>query len=170
MIHRPLIKLGILSCPRVLGQRALIEPEPLTLIVFQMDRGHHMEAGLQDGSHLHISLGQNLLLPHALIHVLERQNHIVSRALVAAEICDYGHIPVFIPHSKLAEHIQLLQALVSGRKQTFHGKALSELFPVLRMNLPDQPGLHDHIPHQCLGSPSLLAVSALPNQIDVSVL
>ncbi len=169
-LQGPLVVMGVFPRSPVLGLGALVEPEPLALVALQVDRGHHVETGLQDSGHLHIPLGECLLLPHPLIHILQRQDRIVPGALVPAEIRDHGHIPVSSPRLPLAQHIQLMHSRVPGLDQALQGELLPEHLPVLRMDLVHQAGLQDHVPHQRLGAPALLAVSALPHQVHVPVL
>ena len=106
--------LMIASGQHIMHLTALIDPDPLTLPVFQINRRHNTVTGFEDCCKLHIPKRQRVLLPYALIHILQCKDRIILGSMPLAEIGNHIHITVlmilFSP--PLAEHIRLIHGSI----------------------------------------------------------
>ena len=166
----PVEILMITSRECILHGVVFVDQDPLALAVFQINGGHDAVSGLEDCSKLHIPKGKSMLLTHAPVHVLQRQDRIISGAVILSEIGDDRHIAVFVVFltPPLTEHVGLMYGGIPDLAQAFQGEGPAETIPVRGMDLTDETGAHKLIPRESPGFPSSMRVSVLTYQIGLA--
>ena len=113
--------LMIVACQDFRGCAVLVNPHPLTLAIFQVNRSHNTVPGLQNSSQLHVPQSQRILLAYTPVHILQRNNGIILSPMALPKICDNCHVTVFMVlfPPPLTENILLLHSRIFRLAQTF---------------------------------------------------